>query len=191
MKNKLHNCVSFMRKHDIICILNVKDNLRISLWRDFASCITVSVLIETKLTIIPFGKEHIYDHDGYWRPEHECGKVSYKLLNSKQDFVAVIVNITKISVYPNTWALLTLIHLIVPKYLVSSPKWFSSISVFFPLNLHMLCMCVIPVCLSICSYEVKSRTLLVPVTRLWKTIFPQIRVRGWFQDDSSASHSLC
>ena len=96
-------------------------------------------------------------------------------------FVAVIVNITKISVYPNTWALLTLIHLIVPKYLVSSPKWFRSISVFFPLNLHMLCMCVIPACLSICSYEVKSRTLLVPVTRLWKTIFPQIRVGDGFR----------
>lgn len=49
-------------------------------------------------------------------------KVSYKLLNSKQDFVAVIINITKISVYPNTWAWLNLIRLIVPKYLVSFPK---------------------------------------------------------------------
>ena len=180
-----------MRKHDIVCILNVKANLRIGLWKDFASCITVFVLIQTKLTIIAFGKEHVHDHDGYWRPEQKCGKVSYKLLNSKQDFVAVIVNITKISVYPNTWAWLNLIRLIVPKYLVSFPKWFTSICVFFPLNLHMLCMCVIPLCLSICSYEVKSPTLLVPVTRLWKTIFPQIRVGGWFQDDSSASHSLC
>lgn len=67
-------------------------------------------------------------------------------------FVAVIVNITKIAVYPNTWAFLNKIHLIIPKYLVFSPKWFRSICVFFPLNLHMLCKCVIPLCLSICSY---------------------------------------
>lgn len=76
--------------------------------------------------------------------------------------VVIIVNITEIQVYLNTWATLNLIDLIAPKYLIFSTRGFRSAVVF--LNIQ-LCAVYLLICVQ--AYEIYTHIHMVYVWCIW------------------------